>query len=83
MCWLVVFRMLSQVFACLSVGQGSGANSTDGGQDKSRNVRGSRTGAERKGINHLAQCAFGDRTLSMYATSCEITTNCTLRAFSS
>jgi hypothetical protein len=51
-------------------------------QDKSRKVRLGRTGAERKGINDLAQCAFHDRTLSVRATCGDINTIYTLLAFS-
>jgi hypothetical protein len=36
---LGMFRMLSHFFACLSVRHGSGGNSTDRRQDKSRGVR--------------------------------------------
>jgi len=36
---LGMFRILSHVFACLSVRQGSGDHSTDRRQDKSRGVR--------------------------------------------
>jgi len=36
---LVMFRRMSNIFACLSVRQGREGHSTDRGQDKSRGVR--------------------------------------------
>ena len=44
---LGMFRRLSNVFACLSVRQGSGDHSTDRRQDKSRGVRLGRSVEER------------------------------------
>jgi hypothetical protein len=47
---LGMFRILSHVFACLSVRQGRGGHSTDRRQDKSRGVRLGRS-VEESGID--------------------------------
>jgi hypothetical protein len=77
---LGMFRRMSDVFACLSVRQGSGDDSTDRWQDKSREVRPGRSGEERRQIKHFARGATKRDSLSIRATAWNINTTCTSRA---
>jgi len=77
---LGMFRILSHAFAGLSVRQGSGGNSTDRRQDKSRKVRLGRGAGDRRQIRHLSQGAINHDSVSIRATRWKIKTTCTLRA---
>jgi hypothetical protein len=65
---LGMFRILSHVFACLSVRQGSGGNSTDRRQDKSRELRPGRSVAERGKINDFTRGALSRASLHISQT---------------
>jgi hypothetical protein len=55
---LGMFRRMSNVFACLSVRQGSGGNSTDRWQDKSRSLRRELLSADGRKISDLSRGAL-------------------------
>jgi hypothetical protein len=65
---LGMFRRMSNVFACLSVRQGSGDHSTDRRQDKSREVRPGRSVEEGGKINDFTRGASTRASLHISQT---------------
>ena len=70
---LGMFRVLSHAFADLSVRQGSGGNSTDRRQDKSRELRPGWMAEDRGNISTLARGAFSRQSLHILNTQARST----------
>jgi len=79
---LGMFRRMSNVFACLSVRQGSGGNSTDRRQDKSRELRPGRSVEEAGKINDFPRGASTRASLHISQTQVQ-SRQCAPRAHTS
>jgi hypothetical protein len=79
---LGMFRILSHGFACLSVRQGSGGNSTDRWQDKSRELRPGRSVEEGRKINDFTRGASSRASLHISQTQVQ-SRQCAPRAHTS
>jgi hypothetical protein len=79
---LGMLRRVSNVFACLSVRQGSGEHSTDRRQDKSRELRPGRSVEEGRKINDFTRGASSRASLHISQTQVQ-SRQCAPRAHAS